>query len=446
MGHTLDRSLPSHLAADAHSLLGTDFVFRVPVRHPHPRSGRGRGQGGGENGKDDEEKLLVTVLVKKAVRPQPPTTTTTTTAAAKTGRGKENEEDDPPLILLLHGFPDDASTFHAQILPFATAGFDVVVPVMPGYEPSTALLPPESYTLPSLALMLENVVEWAVTTSFVHADEDGEEEKGNTAVKEEKENEQRKCKLRKGGRKIHVLGHDWGAALAYLLSAEGSTSVGRIASIATLAVPHNPLPAFLAHPGQFVRSWYMIFMQLPFLPEYWFRLGGRFAGLHKLWRDWSPGYVLPPSLLASLHTTFSEPGVLVSAMQYYRANVPPMLQRLVRGKVEGWAGGEGGTEGGFVVGVPTLGLVGKEDGCIASVLFDVAMGSVEGGGRHHPLFSKAVQVAKVEGGGHFVHQERPKEVNALVLAWFERFGENGTEEKSRKGGGEGEIVTENADR
>lgn len=138
--------------------------------------------------------------------------------------------------------------------------------------------------------------------------------------------------------------------------------------------------------------------------------------------------------------------MLVSAMQYYRANVPPMLQRLVRGKVEGWAGGEGGTEGGFVVGVPTLGLVGKEDGCIASVLFDVAMGSVEGGGRHHPLFSKAVQVAKVEGGGHFVHQERPKEVNALVLAWFERFGENGTEEKSRKGGGEGEILTENADR
>ena len=36
-------------------------------------------------------------------------------------------------------------------------------------------------------------------------------------------------------------------------------------------------------------------------------------------------------------------------------------------------------EGGFVVGVPTLGLVGREDGCIDPVLFDVAMGGGEGG-------------------------------------------------------------------
>ena len=133
--------------------------------------------------------------------------------------------------------------------------------------------------------------------------------------------------------------------------------------------------------------------------------------------------------------------MLVSAMQYYRTNVPPMLQGMVKGKVKGWAGGEGGTEGGFVVGVPTLGLVGEEDGCIAPVLFDVAMGGGEGGGKegreNHPLFPNAVQVVKVEGGGHFLHQERPKEVNALVLAWFEMYGEGGREEKSsRRGGGE----------
>ena len=185
MGQALDRSLPSHLAADAPSLLGTNLVFRVPVRHPHPPSKVGRegaGREGGKDGTDDEEKLLVTVLVAKAIHSQAPPPPPT--AAATTGKEEGQKENDPPLILLLHGFPDDASTFHAQILPFATAGFDVIVPVMPGYEPSTALLPSESYSLPALAAMLEDVVEWAMATSFAHGEEEEEEEE-----EEEKEEE-----------------------------------------------------------------------------------------------------------------------------------------------------------------------------------------------------------------------------------------------------------------
>lgn len=187
--------------------------------------------------------LQITVLVKKAIRP----------AAAVA------EEEDPPLLLLLHGFPDDASTFHQQLLPFATAGFDVVVPVMPGYEPSTALLSPESYSLGSIAGMLEDVIDWSLATSFSSSQK--EEEKFEEEEEGGKEGEGRKeCKPRKGGRKVSILGHDWGAAIAYLLAREGSTTGEKIASIVTLAVPHNPLPAFLAHPGQFVNSWYMIFM------------------------------------------------------------------------------------------------------------------------------------------------------------------------------------------
>lgn len=41
--------------------------------------------------------------------------------------------------------------------------------------------------------------------------------------------------------------------------------------------------------------------------------------------------------------------------------------------------------------------------------------------RHdHPLFPGGVQVAKLPKAGHFMHQERPKEVNRLILDWFER--------------------------
>jgi len=192
----------------------------------------------------------MTILVKKALRPS---------AAAAAAA-----EEEPPLLLLLHGFPDDASTFHAQLLPFATAGFDVVVPIMPGYEPSTALLPPSSYGLGALAGMVEDVIDWGLATSFLEkkkeekdGSKEGREEEENGGDKEKGEKE---CKPRQGERKVHILGHDWGAAVAYLLARNGSTSAMKIASIVTLAVPHNPLPAFLAHPGQFVNSWYMIFI------------------------------------------------------------------------------------------------------------------------------------------------------------------------------------------
>jgi len=43
--------------------------------------------------------------------------------------------------------------------------------------------------------------------------------------------------------------------------------------------------------------------------------------------------------------------------------------------------------------------------------------------RHdHPLFPGGVQVVKVAGAGHFVHQEKPAEVNRLMLEWFGRHG------------------------
>ena len=41
--------------------------------------------------------------------------------------------------------------------------------------------------------------------------------------------------------------------------------------------------------------------------------------------------------------------------------------------------------------------------------------------RHdHPLFPGGVQVVKIAGAGHFLHQEKPEEVNSLLLGWFGR--------------------------
>lgn len=39
----------------------------------------------------------------------------------------------------------------------------------------------------------------------------------------------------------------------------------------------------------------------------------------------------------------------------------------------------------------------------------------------HPSFPAGMKVQKVEGGGHFLHQEQSVEVNDSILKWFERF-------------------------
>ncbi|EKU21339.1 alpha beta hydrolase fold protein [Nannochloropsis gaditana CCMP526] len=230
-------------------------------------------------------------------------------------------------------------------------------------------------------------------------------------------------------RDVHLFGHDWGAVLAYILARKGSREKVRVTSVVTVAVPHEAARGFLTHPRQFLNSWYMLFIQLPFLPEFWFRAGGRFWGLHQLWGGWSPGYTLPPSHLASLHATFSEPGVLMSSMQYYRDNVPGMLLEILKA---GLGRGGSGTEGeeerkeASVVAAPTLALSGLNDGCIDPVLYDVAMGLPTDGMRvDHPLFPAGVRVMKLEGGGHFLHREKAEEVNDLAVAWFKKHSKMG---------------------
>lgn len=265
LGPVLNRSLPSHLAAEGPSLLGVDHVLRVPV----PPPGKGGRNRGGDRDELGDDSLFMTLLVKKALPPageggewQGEGGGGSKGGVVREEKGKGNL---PPLLFLLHGFPDDASTFHAQVLPFARAGFDVLLPVMPGYEPSTALLPSSSYSLPSLATMLEDVIAWAQSPALARALRGGEAEGGKG------EEGQQGGWLEEGGigeeecrnplpRDVHLFGHDWGAVLAYILARKGSREKVRVTSVVTVAVPHEAARGFLTHPRQFLNSWYMLFI------------------------------------------------------------------------------------------------------------------------------------------------------------------------------------------
>ena len=62
--------------------------------------------------------------------------------------------------------------------------------------------------------------------------------------------------------------------------------------------------------------------------------------------------------------------------------------------------------------VRTLALTGALDGCMDTRLHDVAISKED--------FPAGVEMARVEDAGHFLHQERPDEVNRLLLDWLAR--------------------------
>ena len=120
-----------------------------------------------------------------------------------------------------------------------------------------------------------------------------------------------------GQEKIYLAGHDWGAAVAW------STALlhpQRIAKLVVLNVPHpSVMRKFLStRPRQLLRSWYMFFFQLPWLPEAVFSaLNFRF-GARSLLRSSRPGTFLPEDL-AQYRAAWSQPGALTAMINWYRA-------------------------------------------------------------------------------------------------------------------------------
>jgi len=268
------------------------------------------------------------------------------------------ETGEGPLALCLHGFPDHARSFRHQLPALAAAGYRVVAPFLRGYAP-TDTLPNGPYQIAVLA---------QDTVALINA---------------------------LGAGSAVVFGHDWGAAAAYgaaILAPE------KIIKLITAAVPYPSavINAFVTNPVQQRRSWYMFFFQMPFAEDA--VTYNDFAFLEKIWQDWSPGWNYPPEEMASLKETFRRPGVLSAALGYYRHLLNPAYQVPALASIQGRLFSS-------PIEVPTLYIHGEKDGCIGGEL-------AEGMEAHFP---KGLQKVVIAGAGHFVHQEKPEEVNRLLL-------------------------------
>ncbi len=188
---------------------------------------------------------------------------------------------DGPVVVLLHGFPEFSYGWHKQIEPLAAAGFRVVVPDQRGYNLSSK---PQSVAPYALTDLVSDVI--AIADQL-------------------------------GQQKIFLAGHDWGAAVAW------STALlhpHRIAKLAVLNVPHpSVMRRFLStRPRQIMRSWYMFFFQIPWLPEAIFSAFHFHMGTRALLRSSRPGSFSPEDL-AQYRAAWSQPGALTGMINWYRA-------------------------------------------------------------------------------------------------------------------------------
>ncbi|MGB7284284.1 MAG: alpha/beta hydrolase [Candidatus Acidiferrum sp.] len=188
---------------------------------------------------------------------------------------------DGPVVILLHGFPEFWYSWHKQIDPLSAAGFRVIVPDQRGYNTSSK---PRGASFYALSHLTSDVLSIA-----------------------DQLNQPR----------IFLAGHDWGAAVAWSVAL---LHPQRVAKLAILNVPHPSvmLRYLKTNRRQLRRSWYMFFFQLPFIPEFAFSVFDFRLGARSLLRSSRPG-TFSPQDLAQYRAAWSQPGVLTSMINWYRA-------------------------------------------------------------------------------------------------------------------------------
>jgi pimeloyl-ACP methyl ester carboxylesterase len=266
---------------------------------------------------------------------------------------------DGPLALCLHGFPDTAHTWRHLLPRLAEAGYHAVAPFMRGYAPSGTAA-------------------------------DGRYDTGTLALDA--------CGLHQalGGSDDAVLiGHDWGAFATYGAAAAEPDRWRRV--VAAAVAPQASMAAGFFTFDQLRRSWYVFFFQTP-LAEYAVGLDDH-AFIDRLWADWSPGFDGSWDA-ARVKESLASPESLAAAIGYYRAMFagPPADPRAAAAQAAS----------GTMAPQPTLYLHGADDGCMG----------IDTIGPSTQFLAPGSEMVVIEGAGHFLHLERPDEVNDRIIGFI----------------------------
>jgi pimeloyl-ACP methyl ester carboxylesterase len=143
---------------------------------------------------------------------------------------------DGRVVVLLHGFPEDRHCWGRVIPQLTAAGHRILAPDQRGYSPGARPKGRRAYAVAELTADILSLADVA------------------------------------GAERFDVVGHDWGAAVAWDLAARHPD---RVTTVTALSVP--PPGAFMEaamRSSQILHSWYMLFFQLPAVPERVLRAAG----------------------------------------------------------------------------------------------------------------------------------------------------------------------------
>ncbi len=294
-----------------------------------------------------------------------------------------------PLVLLLHGFPETSHTWRHQIEALAAAGYRAVAPDVRGYGETDAPRDVRDYMMRVLVADAAGIVEAL------------------------------------GEKQAVVVGHDWGASIAWEC-ARARPEVFR--AVAAMSVPlplRPPAPPTAIFAKRFPGSFfYMLYFQEPDRPERELEADPR-RTLRLIYLAASGEAAIPGQGFA-----FKPPGAGLLEGMVDTPVLPPWLTEQDLDALEAafrrsgfrgplnryramdldWAEGEGEGAGDRPVTVPALFVAGDRD--MTVVLAKNALDRMK---EHVPALRRTLLIP---GAGHWIGEERPREVNDALLAFL----------------------------
>ena len=256
----------------------------------------------------------------------------------------EDEGQGTPVVLL-HGFPDTSHVWRHQIPTLVGAGYRAIAPDLRGRGRSERPERVDDYALSRIVQDVAGIMDTL------------------------------------GVERAHVVGHDWGAAVAWLVA---SLLPQRVDRLVVLSVGH---PATRARPS------------LEALQKGWYRLLIQFPGSEEIFQqdDW---YLMRTLLhgggdVERYFEDLAQPGALTAGLNWYRANLTPQQLMSPPPQLP-------------PVQAPTLGVFSTGDLYLTEEAMLRSAEHVAGPWRYE----------RIEGVSHWIPVEAPEQLNRLLLAFL----------------------------
>jgi pimeloyl-ACP methyl ester carboxylesterase len=256
---------------------------------------------------------------------------------------------DGPVVVLLHGFPQFNTTWKAVISRLTAEGFRCLAPNQRGYSPGARPTRRRDYRMEELVEDVRALIDAS------------------------------------GAQRVHLVGYDFGATVAWASAAEMPE---RLASLVPMSVPHSAaLLKTLATSRQAFASWYILFFQLPRIPE---RVLLSRRGTQTVMSKMLQSDKQSPEAADRDVGALTGPGVLTATLNWYRA-IPLSSMRRVGQKIT----------------VPTMFVWSDGD----TVL-------LEKGAQGCGHYVSAEYRFEVLHGSHWILDEQPDAVADLIFEWL----------------------------